>query len=190
MCTVLWFIKVICVGQLRKVTLEIKITFSPHQGWDPSYAACIILQKYLHALEMKEMITHSHVCAGLLVVGQENDRLNSRHYKLKGDGAHKEGRISLRCRSLHYSQACVPATGFIYGPNKEERNILWSRLQSGLLWLEKKLSRGGGVAQSRSTFPSLFLQRVSSLLYLLPVQDCSSIRCCKNHFTLSGRIVW
>lgn len=51
----------------------------------------------------------------------------------------EEGRILLCWGSLHYSQAWVPAMRFIYGPNKVEQNILCSRLQSGLLWLEMKL---------------------------------------------------
>lgn len=65
--------------------------------------------------------------------------------KLRGEGAH-----FVMLRGLHYSQACVPSMGFIYGPNKMEQNILCSRLQSGLLWSEMKLkmclriSRWGG----------------------------------------------
>lgn len=59
--------------------------------------------------------------------------------KLRAEEEHEEGRISLCWGSLHYSQAPVLAMRFICGPNKVEQNILCSRLQSGLLWLEMKL---------------------------------------------------
>lgn len=69
--------------------------------------------------------------------------------KLRGEEEHEEGRILLCWGSLHYSQAWVPAMRFIYGPNKVEQNILCTRRQSGLLWLEMKLKMclrvcGGG----------------------------------------------
>lgn len=123
-------------------------------------------------------------------------------------GEHKEGRILLCWGSLHYSQACVPAMRFIYGPNKVEQNILCSRLQSGLLWLEMKLKmclricRGRGEregVQSRSTDLSLFLfpksQKVSTAVFITACSHhtedifCSMQKKSLSIFRFFGRVI-
>lgn len=65
----------------------------------------------------------------------ENDY---RRCRRRGVGTHEEGRMILNGGRLRYSQASVPATWFIFVPNKVEQNILCSRLQFGHLWMGMK----------------------------------------------------